>query len=102
MDLMPAIVIIIFLSIALLFIGNHFRVPSIVSFLVIGMLVGPFGPFGLGIITDQSAIETFGQIGIVLLLFTIGLEFSFEKLLHSRLKNSSIRGERSSSAVCFR
>jgi monovalent cation:H+ antiporter-2, CPA2 family len=80
MDLMPAIVIIIFLSIALLFIGNHLRIPSIVSFLVIGMLVGPFG---LGIITDQSAIETFGQIGIVLLLFTIGLEFSFEKLLHS-------------------
>ncbi|MFA6129322.1 MAG: cation:proton antiporter [Bacteroidales bacterium] len=63
-----------------MYFGHHFRLPSIVSFLVIGMLVGPFG---LGIISDQSAIETFGQIGIVLLLFTIGLEFSFEKLLHS-------------------
>jgi monovalent cation:H+ antiporter-2, CPA2 family len=80
MDLMLAAVIIISLSIVLLYIGNHLRLPSIVSFLVIGMLLGPFG---FGIITDQSAIETFGQIGIVLLLFTIGLEFSFEKLLHS-------------------
>ncbi len=80
MNLMLAAVIIVSLSIALLYIGNQFRLPSIVSFLIIGMLLGPFG---LGIITDQSAIETFGQIGIVLLLFTIGLEFSFEKLLHS-------------------
>ncbi|MDO9323577.1 MAG: cation:proton antiporter [Methanoregula sp.] len=80
MDLMLAAVIIIILSIVLLYIGNHLGLPSIVSFLVIGMLLGPFG---FGLITDQSAIEMFGQIGIVLLLFTIGLEFSFEKLLHS-------------------
>ncbi|MHB8164351.1 MAG: cation:proton antiporter [Methanoregula sp.] len=80
MDLMLAAVIIVFLSIALLYIGSHFRLPSIVSFLIIGMLLGPFG---FGLITDQSAIETFGEIGIILLLFTIGLEFSFEKLLHS-------------------
>ena len=37
----------------------------------------------LGLITDQSSIETVGEIGIILLLFTIGLEFSFEKLLRS-------------------
>ncbi|MEI7857864.1 MAG: cation:proton antiporter [Methanomicrobiales archaeon] len=80
MDIMLAAVVIILLSIALLYIGNHFGLPSIVSFLVIGILLGPFG---FGLITDQSAIETFGKIGIVLLLFTIGLEFSFEKLLHS-------------------
>ena len=68
------------LTIALLYIGQHFRIPSIVSFLIIGMLVGPFG---FGLITNQSAIETIGEIGIILLLFTIGLEFSFEKLLRS-------------------
>ncbi len=80
MDLMPAAVIVILLSIVFLYIGNQFRLPSIVSFLIIGMLIGPFG---LGVITDQSLIDTIGQIGIILLLFTIGLEFSFEKLLHS-------------------
>ena len=80
MDMMPAAVIIIILSIALLYIRSHFRLLSIVSFLVIIILPGPFW---LGLITDPSAIGMFGQIGIVLLLFTIDLEFLFEKLLHS-------------------
>jgi CPA2 family monovalent cation:H+ antiporter-2 len=77
---MLAFVSIAFLSILLLFITQYFKIPSIVCFLVIGMLAGPFG---LAIITDQSSIETFGEVGIILLLFTIGLEFSFEKLLKS-------------------
>jgi len=80
MDLMVAIVCVIVLSIALLYLGQRFKMPSIVSFLVIGMLVGPFG---FALITDQSLIDTIGEIGIVLLLFTIGLEFSFQTLLRS-------------------
>jgi monovalent cation:H+ antiporter-2, CPA2 family len=80
MDLMLGFAFVIALTIALLYVSQLFRIPSIVSFLIIGMLVGPFG---FGIITNQSVIETIGQIGIVLLLFTIGLEFSFEKLLRS-------------------
>ena len=80
MEMMLAIVILISLAIALLYIGQHFKLPSIVSFLIIGILVGPFG---FALITNQSAIEMDGQIGIILLLFTIGLEFSFEKLLRS-------------------
>ncbi len=80
MDLLLASVSILTLAIALLYVGQRLRIPSIVSFLVIGMLVGPYG---LGLITNQEAIDTFGNIGIVLLLFTIGLEFSFQKLLRS-------------------
>nr|WP_321351944.1 cation:proton antiporter [uncultured Methanoregula sp.] len=80
MDLLIASVSILLLAIALLYIGQRLRLPSIVSFLVIGMLVGPYG---LQLITNQDAIDTFGSIGIVLLLFTIGLEFSFQKLMRS-------------------
>ena len=80
MDLMLALVIVVFLTIALLYIGLKSGVPSVVLFLVIGMLVGPYG---LAIITNQSTIENIGQIGIILLLFTIGLEFSFEKMLRA-------------------
>jgi CPA2 family monovalent cation:H+ antiporter-2 len=80
MDLMLGLAVVIAITIALLYLSQLFRIPSIVSFLIIGMLVGPFG---FGLITNQSAIEMFGQIGIVLLLFTIGLEFSFDKLLQS-------------------
>jgi len=75
---MLALVVVIILSIFLLYLGQRFKMPSIVSFLVIGMLVGPFG---FALITDQSVIDTIGEVGIILLLFTIGLEFSFQTLL---------------------
>lgn len=68
------------IAILLLYVGQMFRLPSIVAFLIIGMLAGPYG---FRIIADQAAVETVGEIGIILLLFTIGLEFSFERLLKS-------------------
>ena len=77
---MLAAVGVIVLSIVLLYYGHRFGLPSIVSFLVIGMVAGPFG---LALITDQTLIATIGEIGIVLLLFTIGLEFSFQSFLRS-------------------
>ena len=80
MDFTLGLVSIAIIAIFLLYVGQQFRLPSIVSFLILGMLAGPYG---LGIITDQATIETVGEIGIILLLFTIGLEFSFEKLLKS-------------------
>lgn len=80
MDFMLGLVSIGVIAILLLYVGQMFRLPSIVSFLIIGMLAGPYG---LQIISDQAAVETVGEIGIILLLFTIGLEFSFEKLLKS-------------------
>nr|WP_319377610.1 cation:proton antiporter [uncultured Methanoregula sp.] len=80
MDFMLASASVIVLSVILLYLGQRFRIPSIVCFLLIGMLAGPFG---FALITDQVTIDTVGEIGIILLLFTIGLEFSFQKLLHS-------------------
>jgi len=80
MDLLTASVSVVVLATALLYLGLRFGIPSIVTLLLIGVLVGPSG---FGFIMNESAISTFGNIGILLLLFTIGLEFSFGKLLHS-------------------
>jgi len=77
MDVILAVVCLGILTILLLFFGQRFKIPSIVCFLVIGMLAGPYA---LSIVSDQSTIETIGEIGVILLLFTIGLEFSFERL----------------------
>lgn len=77
MDFIFAVVGLSILTIILLFAGQRFKIPSIVCFLLIGMLAGPYG---LSIVSDQSTIETIGEIGVILLLFAIGLEFSFEKL----------------------
>jgi CPA2 family monovalent cation:H+ antiporter-2 len=80
MDFMLALVGIALISIIFLYVSQAFRIPSIVSFLLIGMLAGPYG---FALISDESSIAMFGEIGIMLLLFTIGLEFSFDKLLKS-------------------
>jgi CPA2 family monovalent cation:H+ antiporter-2 len=51
--------------------------PPIVSFLVTGILVGPSG---LGLMSDAQ-VEGLSELGVILLLFTIGLEFSIQNLL---------------------
>ncbi|MBI1940817.1 MAG: cation:proton antiporter [Acidobacteria bacterium] len=57
------------------------RQSTIVAYLLTGMLVGPSG---LQLISNREAIELMAEIGVVLLLFSIGIEFSLEKLLRMR------------------
>lgn len=56
---------------------HRLRVTPIVSFLVTGMLIGPHA---LGLVRDPALIEAAAEVGVVLLLFTIGVEFSLAKL----------------------
>lgn len=58
-----------------------FRLPSLVGFLVTGILIGPAG---LGIIKDPHLIEGLAELGIILLMFLLGVEFSIKKLLGYR------------------
>jgi CPA2 family monovalent cation:H+ antiporter-2 len=85
--LLNDIIVIFGLSIAILFISNRLRVPTIVGFLLTGILVGPYG---LGLINAPHEVEILAEIGVVLLLFTIGIEFSFEKML--QIKKSILMG----------
>ncbi|MDD3797813.1 MAG: cation:proton antiporter [Novosphingobium sp.] len=67
----------------------RFRITPIIGFLMVGLAVGPYG---LGrmvyehpwlahfTITDPEGLEPFAEFGIILLLFTIGLELSFNRL----------------------
>lgn len=76
--LLNDIVIIFGLAIIVLFICHRLHIPVILGFLVTGILVGPYG---LGLVNEIHEVEILAEIGIVLLLFTIGIEFSFKKLL---------------------
>jgi CPA2 family monovalent cation:H+ antiporter-2 len=53
------------------------RLPAVAGLLFAGALVGPYG---LGLVRSIETIEVLAEIGVVLLLFTIGLEFSLDRL----------------------
>ena len=71
----------------------RFRITPIIGFILIGVLVGPYGLVRLSdalpwitafTITNKQVIEPFAEFGIVLLLFSIGLELSFARLKSMR------------------
>ena len=58
------------------YIGYRLKLVPIVGFLLTGVIIGPYG---LGLISDDL-VEATAQVGVILLLFTIGIEFSLDKL----------------------
>ncbi|CUI16801.1 putative glutathione-regulated potassium-efflux system protein [Candidatus Protochlamydia naegleriophila] len=68
-------------SILVLLIGYRLHIPPVVGFLLTGVLAGPHG---LSLVGETGDVETLAQIGIVLLLFGIGMEFSIKKLVQIR------------------
>ncbi len=72
---------------------NRYRITPVIGFILVGLLVGPFG-LGRHVfdhpwlsyvtITDPDGLEVFAEFGIILLLFSIGLELSFARLWQMR------------------
>ena len=57
-----------------------FKQPVVLGYIVAGLMVGPY-VLGESWISEVEGVETWGQIGVLFLLFSMGLEFSFKKLL---------------------
>lgn len=85
--LLYEIVIIFLLSIVVTIICNKLKLPATVGFLLTGVLCGPSL---LGIVNDRDAIDQVAEIGVAMLLFTIGMELSGEAL--NRLKRPVFLG----------
>jgi CPA2 family monovalent cation:H+ antiporter-2 len=64
-------------AIAVLLVSRRLRLPPVVGYLLTGVLIGPSG---LAWVPDAGQVELFAEIGVVLLLFSIGLEFSPARL----------------------
>ncbi|HHK60868.1 MAG TPA: potassium transporter KefB, partial [Desulfobacterales bacterium] len=79
--LLTDIVVIFGLAVAVQFVFLRLRLPSLVGLLFTGILAGPHG---LGLVDAVHEVEVLAEIGVVLLLFTIGIEFSFQKLVEIR------------------
>ena len=81
MGILLDLTIIFAIAALVLYLSARVRIPTIVGLLISGFIAGPHG-FGLVKATEE--VELLAEIGILLLLFTIGMEFSLEKLLKTR------------------
>ncbi len=81
MGTLTDLIVILSVSAVVLFVSTKLKLPSIVGFLIAGILVGPFG---VELISTTEDVQEMAEIGILLLLFSIGIEFSLEKLVASR------------------
>ncbi len=75
--LLPDIVIILGLAVIVILLFQRFKLPTILGFLATGVITGPHG---LGLVPDTHSIEILAEIGVILLLFIIGMEFSLKSL----------------------
>jgi CPA2 family monovalent cation:H+ antiporter-2 len=72
------VVVLLGLAVALIYFGLRLKMPAIMGFLITGILAGPSG---FELINEPHQVEYLSELGVVLLLFTIGLEFSVQSLL---------------------
>ncbi|HSG08620.1 MAG TPA: cation:proton antiporter [Longimicrobiales bacterium] len=81
LPLLTDIVILLGVSLGVLYLSHWVRLPPIVGFLLTGVLLGPHG---LAVIQNVHEVEQLAEIGVILVLFAIGLEFSLADLLRMR------------------
>ena len=67
------------------YLANYFKIPTLVGYLFAGFFIGPFTP---GYVGDQQLANQLAEIGVVLLMFSVGLHFSLNDL--DRLKKTAI------------
>jgi monovalent cation:H+ antiporter-2, CPA2 family len=76
-DILSQILILLAGSVAVLTLVRRFALPPILGYLVVGMILGPHA---LGLASDAAAVQLLAEIGVVFLVFTLGLEFSLARM----------------------
>lgn len=77
-NLLLEFVLVMFVALSVLFVFNWLRQPSVVAYIIAGMIAGPYG---LHLISEPHMVETLGEFGVLMLLFFIGMEVSVTSLL---------------------
>ncbi|MEO5334291.1 MAG: cation:proton antiporter [Magnetococcus sp. YQC-5] len=79
--ILTELLVIFSLSVTVVYLCHRLRIASIIGFLIVGALSGPFG---LSLVSSIKEVELLAEIGVMLLLFTIGLELSLKRLLEMK------------------
>lgn len=77
LPLLQDILILLGFSVLIVFALQRLKLPSIIGFLITGVVIGPYG---LSLIKAVHEVETLSEIGVILLLFVIGMELSIKQL----------------------
>ncbi len=75
--LLRDLIIIFGLSIGVLLLCHHIKIPTVVGFLLTGILSGPHG---LGLIKHPEEVQILAEVGVIMLLFAVGMELSIRKM----------------------
>ncbi len=78
-------------------VARRFDQPVIPAYIAAGVLVGPYAPtsvatVSLQLVSESAVVETLAEVGIVLLLFFLGLEFDIGTLVRNRRRLSAVGG----------
>lgn len=80
-EFLDELVIISAMAILVIVVFQRLRLPAIVGLIATGLILGPSGA---GVVVQDTIIATLAELGVILLLFTIGLEFSIDELRSMR------------------
>ncbi len=78
-ELLTAITVVLCVAAVTTVVFQRLRQPVVLGYLLAGLIVGPHIPIPL--IADRAIIQTLSELGVILLMFTLGLEFSVQKLV---------------------
>ncbi len=81
MAVLNDILIILALSLVVFVVFSRLKIPAIVGFIITGIMSGPFG---FALVKSISDVEKLAEIGVMFLLFTIGIEFSLKKMFQMK------------------
>ena len=73
-----ALILIVAGAVTLLF--KKLKQPLVLGYIVAGFVVSPHMPYTMSVV-DQTDIKTWADIGVMFLLFSLGLDFSFKKII---------------------
>jgi CPA2 family monovalent cation:H+ antiporter-2 len=76
-DFLGGLIVLYGMAMLIAYVMRRARQPTIVGYLITGVVAGPYG---LKLISETAAVEVMAEVGVALLLFTIGLELSLQKL----------------------
>ena len=87
--LIKDLTLLLLVSLPINIVFHRIKLPSIMGFIIAGTIIGPHG---LLLIDDLESVEQLAEIGVILLLFVIGLEFSLSHVLKNVVRITGVGG----------